>query len=233
MYNSENNRIVPNGSSYMYTNGYCPTYQSYPNQNYYSYTNADYQSSYPVRYNNHHTEQSTVPLNGSVVYSPVQNTGTFVGNNDLQTNAYETKSNVGMTLLQKMGWNPGEGLGKFKDGQVEPLKVRLKYGKMGLMSYEEYMKEQENSGLTKRDKDFPKLALKDKHPVTALMEYSAKQHLLPPTFKSYIDMPAPVNQYSMSVVFQDTEYKPPGIFKTKKDAKKAAATLCLKTLNVL
>lgn len=71
MYNSENNRIVPNGSSYMYTNGYCPTYQSYPNQNYYSYTNADYQSSYPVRYNNHHTEQSTVPLNGSVVYSPV------------------------------------------------------------------------------------------------------------------------------------------------------------------
>lgn len=36
-----------------------------------------------------------------------------------------------MTLLQKMGWNPGEGLGKFKDGQVEPLKVRLKYGKMG------------------------------------------------------------------------------------------------------
>lgn len=36
-----------------------------------------------------------------------------------------------MALLQKMGWRPGEGLGKNKEGTLEPLKLEIKMDKKG------------------------------------------------------------------------------------------------------
>ncbi|XP_066999479.2 protein Son isoform X2 [Anabrus simplex] len=44
---------------------------------------------------------------------------------------------MGMTLLQKMGWRPGEGLGKNKEGTLEPLQLEVKMDKKGLVSQEE------------------------------------------------------------------------------------------------
>lgn len=38
---------------------------------------------------------------------------------------------MGMALLQKMGWRPGEGLGKNKEGTLEPLKLEIKMDKKG------------------------------------------------------------------------------------------------------
>lgn len=37
----------------------------------------------------------------------------------------------GMSLLKKMGWNPGEGLGKNKEGSLEPLLLDIKTDKKG------------------------------------------------------------------------------------------------------
>lgn len=39
-----------------------------------------------------------------------------------------------MALLQKMGWRPGEGLGKNKEGALEPLQLEVKLDKKGLTS---------------------------------------------------------------------------------------------------
>lgn len=39
-----------------------------------------------------------------------------------------------MALLQKMGWRPGEGLGKNKEGALEPLQLEVKLDKKGLIS---------------------------------------------------------------------------------------------------
>lgn len=39
-----------------------------------------------------------------------------------------------MALLQKMGWRPGEGLGKNKEGALEPLQLEVKLDKRGLVS---------------------------------------------------------------------------------------------------
>lgn len=39
-----------------------------------------------------------------------------------------------MALLQKMGWRPGEGLGKNKEGTLEPLQLEVKLDKKGLVS---------------------------------------------------------------------------------------------------
>lgn len=41
---------------------------------------------------------------------------------------------MGMALLQKMGWRPGEGLGKNKEGTLEPLQLEVKLDKRGLVS---------------------------------------------------------------------------------------------------
>lgn len=42
-----------------------------------------------------------------------------------------------MALLQKMGWKPGEGLGKNKEGTLEPLQLEIKLDKKGLVSDED------------------------------------------------------------------------------------------------
>lgn len=41
---------------------------------------------------------------------------------------------MGMALLQKMGWRPGEGLGKNKEGTLIPLQLEVKLDKKGLVS---------------------------------------------------------------------------------------------------
>lgn len=41
---------------------------------------------------------------------------------------------MGMHLLQKMGWRPGEGLGKDKSGSLQPLLLEVKHDRRGLVS---------------------------------------------------------------------------------------------------
>ena len=47
------------------------------------------------------------------------------------TAASPVSGGMGMALLQKMGWRPGEGLGKNKEGTLEPLKLEIKTDKKG------------------------------------------------------------------------------------------------------
>lgn len=44
---------------------------------------------------------------------------------------------MGMHLLQKMGWKSGEGLGKEKNGSLQPLLLEVKLDKKGLVAEEE------------------------------------------------------------------------------------------------
>lgn len=46
-------------------------------------------------------------------------------------------SGMGMHLLKKMGWTPGEGLGKEGTGSLTPLLLELKLDKRGLEANEE------------------------------------------------------------------------------------------------
>jgi len=39
---------------------------------------------------------------------------------------------MGMALLQKMGWKPGEGLGKNKEGVQTPLQLEVKLDRKGM-----------------------------------------------------------------------------------------------------
>lgn len=48
------------------------------------------------------------------------------------------KGNIGLKMLEKMGWKEGEGLGKSKSGIVEPIKATMRAGRSGLGSGTEY-----------------------------------------------------------------------------------------------
>ncbi len=43
----------------------------------------------------------------------------------------------GEYMLRKMGWREGEGLGKDRSGEVDPLQLDIKMDKKGLISAEE------------------------------------------------------------------------------------------------
>lgn len=52
-------------------------------------------------------------------------------------NTQPVTSGMGMHLLKKMGWSPGEGLGKEGNGSLTPLLLELKLDKRGLEANEE------------------------------------------------------------------------------------------------
>lgn len=81
-----------------------------------------------------------------------------------------------MHLLQKMGWKPGEGLGKEKSGALEPLLLEVKLDKKGLVANEEQKKKQ-----PKTQKVTVK-TLEGKHPVSLLGEYASKRKLGAPQY---------------------------------------------------
>lgn len=45
--------------------------------------------------------------------------------------AAPVRPQFGLKMLQKMGWSPGEGLGKNKEGTTEPLLLDVKMDKKG------------------------------------------------------------------------------------------------------
>mmetsp|Transcript_7064 Transcript_7064/g.6906 ORF Transcript_7064/g.6906 Transcript_7064/m.6906 type:complete len:102 (-) Transcript_7064:46-351(-) len=44
----------------------------------------------------------------------------------------KVKSKFGEKMLKKMGWKEGEGLGKHKTGEVEPIQVRKRKENLGV-----------------------------------------------------------------------------------------------------
>jgi hypothetical protein len=47
------------------------------------------------------------------------------------------RGGFGEFMLKKMGWEEGEGIGKHKQGDANPLTLEIKFDKKGLMAAEE------------------------------------------------------------------------------------------------
>ena len=56
------------------------------------------------------------------------------------TNAAPITEGIGKKLLERMGWREGQGLGKFREGQIEPLSLEVKTNRKGLVSNEDVKK---------------------------------------------------------------------------------------------
>ncbi|PSN55329.1 hypothetical protein C0J52_01778 [Blattella germanica] len=149
---------------------------------------------------------------------------------DQLTTASPVSGGMGMALLQKMGWRPGEGLGKNKEGTLEPLKLEIKMDKKGLVSQEELGRRPvppiPQTPTTK--------TLVGKHPVSLLVEFCSKRRWGVPQFELCFECgPDHRKNFLVKVRVNGNEYKPSVASPNKKQAKAEAATICLQALGVL
>ena len=93
------------------------------------------------------------------------------------TKAPKVQGGFGEFMLKKMGWSQGEGLGKDRTGDVDPLTLDIKMDKKGLVAAEEAIIRRRGKVLTMTGVD-----LSGKHPVTALMELSTRRRWGAPSF---------------------------------------------------
>ncbi|KAH1027973.1 hypothetical protein HUJ05_001386 [Dendroctonus ponderosae] len=147
--------------------------------------------------------------------------------NQLQT-AAPVSGGMGMHLLQKMGWKPGEGLGKEKTGTLEPLLLEVKLDKKGLVANEE------QKGKKKVKAVQTVKTLQGKHPVSLLGEYASKRKLGAPQYVLEFECgPDHKKNFLFKVVLNGMEYKPNVASANKKEAKAHAATMALKQIGLL
>jgi protein SON len=99
---------------------------------------------------------------------------------DQLLNTAPVTSGMGMHLLRKMGWSPGQGLGKDQNGSLQPLLLELKLDKRGLEANEEILRTS-NKGMGRKGVPrakpgpIPMDALMQKHPVSLLGELASKR----------------------------------------------------------
>ncbi|XP_075228072.1 uncharacterized protein LOC142328268 isoform X2 [Lycorma delicatula] len=147
---------------------------------------------------------------------------------DQLSTAAPVQSGMGMAMLQKMGWRPGEGLGKNKEGTLEPLKLHVKMDKKGLVAPDEIGYNPAQS------KNIAKNFYEGKHPVSLLNELCSRKRYGPPIFDCcYETGPDHKKNFIFKVTVNGVEYKPSVASQNKKQAKVEAATLCLRALGLI
>uniref|UniRef100_A0A672F7B1 SON DNA binding protein n=1 Tax=Salarias fasciatus TaxID=181472 RepID=A0A672F7B1_SALFA len=82
---------------------------------------------------------------------------------------------VGEFLMRKMGWRTGEGLGRNREGTVEPIVIDFKVDRKGLVAEGEKPQKQTGGLVVTKD-------LMGKHPVSALIELCNKRRIMQPDF---------------------------------------------------
>lgn len=157
---------------------------------------------------------------------------------DQFTKAQKVSGGFGEFMLKKMGWSQGEGLGKTRSGDIDPLTLDIKMDKKGLMAAEEDLKKRKRGGGGGEDvgpitmtgcKD-----LSHKHPVSALMELATRRKWGPPNFVQLFECgPSHKKQYIFKVTVNGQEFQPSIASENKKKAKCDAATVCLQKMGLL
>lgn len=150
---------------------------------------------------------------------------------DQLVSAQPVSGGMGMALLQKMGWRPGEGLGKNKEGALEPLQLEVKLDKRGLVSDQDIG---QKVGKAVKPVVPAVKTLEGKHPVSLLGEYCSKKKLGAPVYELCFECgPDHRKNFLFKVKVNGVEYKPSVASPNKKQAKAEAAQICLQSLGLL
>lgn len=160
---------------------------------------------------------------------------------DQLTSTKPVTGGMGMHLLQKMGWRPGEGLGREKNGSLQPLLLDVKLDKRGLVAQEDIRPPKSkrggggaggvrNGGPVQQ----PIENLQNKHPVCLLNEITTKYKWTPPLYTVVQENgPSHSRMFLFSVQVNDRTFTPTKLCNTKKEAKYHAAKLCLQEMGIL
>ncbi|KAL3122589.1 hypothetical protein niasHT_003125 [Heterodera trifolii] len=133
--------------------------------------------------------------------------------------APEINSGIGLKLLQRMGWQPGQGLGRERAGQLEPLALDVKADRKGLFSCLERAPTRESV-----------LDSAGKNPVSVLMEQCARHRWRNPDFSCAESGPHNNRRYLWKAVLNGVEYAPSLPSSNKKAGK---AQVCMVILEAL
>lgn len=146
------------------------------------------------------------------------------GQKDLFKSVNKVSGDVGLRLMQKMGWTPGEGLGKCRDGPLEPLTLEIKSDRKGLVTVADLMavKKQDSGGLL----------VEGKHPVSVLMELCTKKKWPAPQFTCRETGPSNNRRFLWKAVVNGVEYQPSLPSNTKKTGKAQACQVALQSLGI-
>uniref|UniRef100_A0A182IS69 G-patch domain-containing protein n=1 Tax=Anopheles atroparvus TaxID=41427 RepID=A0A182IS69_ANOAO len=164
---------------------------------------------------------------------------------DMMKQSAPVTGGMGMHLLQKMGWQPGEGLGKEKNGSLQPLLLDVKLDKRGLGEGQDKPRPHQFPGqqlFTRRDNrprppaPFMNVQVNTdgKHPVSILGEYATKHRWNAPRYELVHESgPGHSKNFIFKVLVNGLEYQPAISNNTKKEAKATAAKFCLQQLGVM
>ncbi|XP_037095972.1 protein SON isoform X1 [Syngnathus acus] len=131
---------------------------------------------------------------------------------------------VGEFLMRKMGWRVGEGLGRNREGTVEPIVIDFKVDRKGLVAEGEKLQKPTGGLVVTKD-------LMGKHPVSALIELCTKKRMTQPDFVMvHHSGPDHRKNFLFKVTVNGADYQPQTASPNKKHAKAMAATVALQAL---
>ncbi|UMM12720.1 hypothetical protein L5515_001357 [Caenorhabditis briggsae] len=145
-------------------------------------------------------------------------------------NAAPATTGIGRMMLEKMGWRPGEGLGKGATGNVEPLVLDVKSDRKGLMAEVEMSTKQRNKMNTQNNVP---IDLSTKNPISLVMELCAKRRWNAPSFTCEESGADHSKMFIWTVVINNVQYRPMCGSKQKKEGKAVACQVALQSLGVL
>ncbi|XP_050438243.1 uncharacterized protein LOC126844251 [Adelges cooleyi] len=143
--------------------------------------------------------------------------------------------NKGMQLMLKMGWSPGERLGKNHNGLLEPTSAfKVKLDKIGLISADEKIKGPIGANAKKTNKHhFPMIPeIKEPKPLAVLVSFCLQSRWDHPKFLELDKTGPPKNLILMAVSVNKVWYCSWKFQKTRELAKEDAAKQCLIELGV-
>lgn len=145
-------------------------------------------------------------------------------------NALPATGGIGRKMLEKMGWRPGEGLGKDATGNLEPLVLDVKSDRKGLMAEEEMSIKQRNKAAAQSNMP---VDMSTRNPVSVVMELCAKRRWDPPSFACEDSGADHMKLFTWTVGINGVAYRPMCGSKSKKEGKAVACQVALQSLGVL
>ncbi|RVE75028.1 hypothetical protein OJAV_G00012680 [Oryzias javanicus] len=131
---------------------------------------------------------------------------------------------VGEFLMRKMGWRTGEGLGRNREGTVDPIVIDFKVDRKGLVAEGEKPQKQTGGLVVTKD-------MMGKHPVSALIELCNKRRIMQPDFVLvHHSGPDHRKNFLFKVTVNGEDFQPQTASPNKKHAKAMAATVALQAL---
>jgi len=140
--------------------------------------------------------------------------------------APEFKGGIGEHLLKKMGWTPGQGLGRKMDGPVEPLTLDVKSDRKGLFSSKDkHPPRREHAAVMA-------VFSGNKNPVSTVMEYCAKNGIPPPLFMPTEEGLSNNRRFGCKAILNGVEYDTATGATNKKAAKSQVCLIICQALNL-